>query len=124
MYHSPTEHNAALTVRQGLEISKPAQGLHDPAAVIALKNLKDKVQTELQKYRLSRSRPRPRRHTHDSDFTRLARHLCGKAVGLVLGGGGARGFAHVVRPHCSDHTIFFLTDSRGSFVPWKRMGFQ
>ncbi len=29
------------------------------------------------------------------DFTRLARVLTGKAVGLVLGGGGSRGFAHI-----------------------------
>ncbi len=31
----------------------------------------------------------------DADFARLARSLTGNAVGLVLGGGGARGFAHV-----------------------------
>lgn len=30
-----------------------------------------------------------------SDFSRLARWLTGKSVGLVLGGGGARGCAHV-----------------------------
>lgn len=30
-----------------------------------------------------------------SDFSRLARWLMGKSVGLVLGGGGARGSAHV-----------------------------
>ncbi|CAG8507423.1 14133_t:CDS:2, partial [Cetraspora pellucida] len=30
-----------------------------------------------------------------NDFSRLARRLCGKTVGLVLGGGGARGIAHV-----------------------------
>jgi NTE family protein/lysophospholipid hydrolase len=30
-----------------------------------------------------------------SDFDRLARHLGGEAVALVLGGGGARGFAHI-----------------------------
>jgi len=29
------------------------------------------------------------------DFARLARFLTGKAIGLVLGGGGARGFAHI-----------------------------
>jgi NTE family protein/lysophospholipid hydrolase len=29
------------------------------------------------------------------DMGRLARHLAGRAVGLVLGGGGARGFAHI-----------------------------
>jgi predicted acylesterase/phospholipase RssA len=26
----------------------------------------------------------------------LARRICGKSVGLVLGGGGARGIAHLV----------------------------
>jgi lysophospholipid hydrolase len=45
-----------------------------------------------------------RLHTHNlwydtthykSDFTRLARMLTGNAVGLVLGGGGARGLAHL-----------------------------
>ncbi len=30
-----------------------------------------------------------------SDFSRLARLLTGESVGLVLGGGGARGAAHV-----------------------------
>jgi predicted acylesterase/phospholipase RssA/CRP-like cAMP-binding protein len=40
------------------------------------------------------------RHHHirqsiSSDIDRLARFLDGKAVGLVLGGGGARGFAHI-----------------------------
>jgi predicted acylesterase/phospholipase RssA len=30
-----------------------------------------------------------------ADFQRLARHLTGKRVGLVLGGGGARGYAHI-----------------------------
>src|SRR5947209_19083316 len=29
------------------------------------------------------------------DFPRLARRLCGKSVGLVLGGGGARGISQV-----------------------------
>ncbi|KAI9295935.1 patatin-domain-containing protein [Neoconidiobolus thromboides FSU 785] len=30
-----------------------------------------------------------------SDFSRLARRLCGRSIGLVLGGGGARGIAHL-----------------------------
>lgn len=37
----------------------------------------------------------PLRHQHPGDFSRLARFLTGTAVGVVLGGGGARGFAHV-----------------------------
>jgi predicted acylesterase/phospholipase RssA len=42
----------------------------------------------------------PGRHFHirrgdDADLHRIARQLAGSAVGLVLGGGGARGFAHL-----------------------------
>jgi NTE family protein len=32
---------------------------------------------------------------HQADMERLARRLSGKAIGLVLSGGGARGFAHI-----------------------------
>lgn len=32
---------------------------------------------------------------HSGDYERLARFLTGQAVGIVLGGGGARGFAHL-----------------------------
>ncbi len=35
------------------------------------------------------------RTNSDADFARLARFLAGRAIGLVLGGGGARGFAHI-----------------------------
>ena len=34
-------------------------------------------------------------HTHKNDFLRLARILSGQAIGLVLGGGGARGISHL-----------------------------
>ncbi|WP_420474469.1 patatin-like phospholipase family protein [Noviherbaspirillum sp. ST9] len=37
----------------------------------------------------------PLRRGHDADFRHLARFLTGNAVGVVLGGGGARGFAHI-----------------------------
>lgn len=45
-------------------------------------------------------RPHVEEHHHlrwseDADFGRLARVLAGRAVGVVLGGGGARGFAHI-----------------------------
>ncbi|KAI9057768.1 patatin-domain-containing protein [Trametes sanguinea] len=67
----------------------------DPAAVIALKKMKDRVQSEIQKYRGMRSDPRPQRPPHTSDFARLARRICGKSIGVVLGGGGARGISHL-----------------------------
>lgn len=37
----------------------------------------------------------PLRADHVEDFARLARFLTGTAVGVVLGGGGARGYAHL-----------------------------
>ncbi|TFK41896.1 hypothetical protein BDQ12DRAFT_677345 [Crucibulum laeve] len=67
----------------------------DPDAVTALKNLKDKVQSGIQKYRGGVSDIRPQRLPHTNDFSRLARRICGKSIGLVLGGGGARGMAHL-----------------------------
>ena len=59
---------------------------------------------ELLVHRPSGSRPRglraelPATHMETGnreDLSRLARRLTGRAVGLVLGGGGARGFAHI-----------------------------
>jgi NTE family protein/lysophospholipid hydrolase len=46
------------------------------------------------------ARPEVSDHYHvrwdsDADVQRLARVLAGRAIGLVLGGGGARGFAHI-----------------------------
>lgn len=77
-------------------MSKTAVPPKDPDAVTKLKNLKDKVQSGIQKYRGTPTDPRPQRLPHTNDFSRLARRLCGKSIGLVLGGGGARGLAHLV----------------------------
>ncbi|KAK1140145.1 phosphatidylcholine and lysophosphatidylcholine phospholipase [Aspergillus melleus] len=56
------------------------------------------LQAEIQKYTSRRIRQTPL-YAVDApfkgDFHRLARRLCGRSVGLVLGGGGARGIAHV-----------------------------
>ncbi|KAI1150233.1 patatin-like phospholipase [Nemania diffusa] len=62
--------------------------------------LKQRVQTlqaEIQRYTTRRIRQRPyySPDTVKGDFQRLARRLCGKSIGLVLGGGGARGIAHI-----------------------------
>ncbi|KAF5392468.1 hypothetical protein D9757_002292 [Collybiopsis confluens] len=67
----------------------------DPDPMSAVKKLKDRVQNEIQKYRGGAHDPRPQRLPHTSDFSRIARRLCGKSIGLVLGGGGARGIAHL-----------------------------
>ncbi|KAG9055050.1 phosphatidylcholine and lysophosphatidylcholine phospholipase, partial [Serendipita sp. 407] len=80
----------------GVEANKTPPILEDPAAVAAFKKVKDVVQSELQKYRgNANALPRPRRQPQTSDFARLARHICGRSIGLVLGGGGARGLSHV-----------------------------
>ncbi|OCH95670.1 patatin-domain-containing protein [Obba rivulosa] len=76
-------------------IPRPAPTTQDPAAVAALKNLKDRVQNEIQKYRGAASSTRPQRPPHSSDFARLARRICGRSIGVVLGGGGARGISHL-----------------------------
>jgi lysophospholipid hydrolase len=56
------------------------------------------IQAEIQKYTGRRVLQTPIYSTTSpfkSDFHRLARRLTGKSIGLVLGGGGARGCAHV-----------------------------
>jgi lysophospholipid hydrolase len=64
----------------------------------ALKHRVQVLQAEIQKYTSRRVRQTPL-YSADTpfkgDFHRLARRLCGKSVGLVLGGGGARGIAHI-----------------------------
>ncbi|KDQ63191.1 hypothetical protein JAAARDRAFT_29203 [Jaapia argillacea MUCL 33604] len=80
----------------GLIIAAPKPPpVQDPAAVIAFKNLKDRVQNEIQKFRRGSADVRPQRPPNINDFARLARRLCGKSIGLVLGGGGARGISHL-----------------------------
>ena len=56
------------------------------------------LQAEIQKYTSRRIRQTPLYSAETpfkGDFHRLARRLCGKSVGLVLGGGGARGISQV-----------------------------
>ena len=60
--------------------------------------LKQVLQAEIQKYTSKRIRQTPLYSAETpfkGDFHRLARRLCGKSVGLVLGGGGARGITQI-----------------------------
>ncbi|KAG5372891.1 Lysophospholipase NTE1 [Yarrowia sp. C11] len=63
-----------------------------------LANLKNKVQTIQEEFK-SMYRPKANIYSTSSankdDFNRLARILSGQAIGLVLGGGGARGISHI-----------------------------
>jgi lysophospholipid hydrolase len=93
--------------------------------VAALKNLKDKVQSEIQKYRGVAATARPQRPPHTNDFARLARRICGKSIGVVLGGGGARGLSHLVSVRCvRSMTAFLIGMSRECFARWKSMTYQ
>ncbi|KAL2015922.1 hypothetical protein VTK56DRAFT_4536 [Thermocarpiscus australiensis] len=80
--------------------SPNAMPIHPPAKPTG-PTLKERVQilhAEIQKY-TSRKARHSTFYSPDApfkgDFHRLARRLCGKSVGLVLGGGGARGIAHI-----------------------------
>ncbi|KDN50368.1 hypothetical protein K437DRAFT_273102 [Tilletiaria anomala UBC 951] len=70
-------------------------GLADQKAVKALMDLRKRIGSRIQQYREKRDIAAPARSHHFSDFSRLARRLCGKSIGLILGGGGARGCAHL-----------------------------
>ena len=64
----------------------------------ALKQRVQVLQAEIQKYTSRRIRQTPLYSAETpfkGDFHRLARRLCGKSVGLVLGGGGSRGISQV-----------------------------
>ncbi|WWC88526.1 lysophospholipase NTE1 [Kwoniella dendrophila CBS 6074] len=74
---------------------KVSPTIHDPAAIAAFKHLRERVETRIRKYRGLRPFTRPRRAAHMNDFARISRRICGKQIGLVLGGGGARGISHI-----------------------------
>ncbi|CEG36666.1 patatin like protein [Plasmopara halstedii] len=57
---------------------------------------------------------------HHADFMRLSRRITGNAVGLVLGGGGARGLAHIgvlrALQECGIHVDVVGGTSIGAFI--------
>ena len=91
----------------------PAVAPQNPAAVTALKHLKERVKNEIQKYRGSRPDVRVQRLPRTDDFARLARRICGVSIGIVLGGGGARGISHLVSYAFLPHTKRPLNLFRG-----------
>lgn len=88
-------HHIQMAFRLTSEPSHPRSNKHLGAV---LKQRVQVIQAEIQKYTSRRIRQTPLYSAHTpfkGDFHRLARRLCGRSVGLVLGGGGARGIAHV-----------------------------
>lgn len=76
--------------------SKPHPTIHDPAAIVAFKHLREKVTTQIKRFRGIRPYGGTRASPHMNDFARLARRLCGASIGIVLGGGGGKGISHIV----------------------------
>ncbi|CAK7227705.1 phosphatidylcholine and lysophosphatidylcholine phospholipase [Sporothrix curviconia] len=83
-----------------MPFSGQAVPIHQPPKRLgpSLKERVQIIQAEIQKYTSRKVRRRPF-YSPDApfkdDFHRLARRLCGKSIGLVLGGGGARGLAQI-----------------------------
>lgn len=60
--------------------------------------MREQFQVRIDRYvhRGSRKRvDKPPQNRLSDDYARLARRLCGKSVGVVMGGGGARGISHI-----------------------------
>lgn len=90
-----THHHIQMATRATTE---PLQTPPTKRLQTAIKARVQTIQAEIQKYTSRRVRETPLYSAETplkGDFHRLARRLCGKSVGLVLGGGGARGLAHV-----------------------------
>ncbi|KAG5982789.1 phosphatidylcholine and lysophosphatidylcholine phospholipase [Claviceps digitariae] len=81
--------------------STNAMPVHNPRSKRLGQALKERVQVlqaEIQKYTSKKVHHVPYYSPdtpYKSDFHRLARRLCGKSIGLVLGGGGARGMSQI-----------------------------
>ncbi|ODV74892.1 lysophospholipase [Cyberlindnera jadinii NRRL Y-1542] len=72
-----------------------AVGTHNDHMTFA-DNIRSTVETFTSKYmNMNHKKFYTSSLPHKNDFMRLARLLSGQAVGLVLGGGGARGFSHL-----------------------------
>jgi len=69
--------------------------LRETARKKTIMNLRDHLEKFYISKRHSTTQKSPAFNGTRSDFARLARRLTGRTVGLVLGGGGARGISHI-----------------------------
>ena len=82
---------------EGVPHSQATSLFKEPAAVLAIRKMREQFQVRIDRY-VNRTRKRniePPQNRLSDDYARLARRLCGKSVGVVLGGGGARGLSHI-----------------------------
>lgn len=88
-----THHHLQMEMSRTIDSER---SLGPSSKLSAIRNKVKSIQSELiTKYR-HRGRPSySNTFPHKNDFARLARILSGNAVGLVLGGGGARGISHI-----------------------------
>ncbi len=85
----PSEQVRVLEQEPGYELKRKHLVLLHPAVA------RDPVEITSWRAGYDYERVYPTRVDHQPDYARLARFLTGTAVGVVLGGGGARGFAHL-----------------------------
>lgn len=99
MWVNGGHHHIQMAFRTNVAEPPPlATGISYSKRLGSALKLKQRVQAEITKYTTKRVRHAPVYNSGTStksDFHRLARRLCGKSIGLVLGGGGARGIAHL-----------------------------
>jgi NTE family protein len=90
----PRSARPAGTVR-GEPVEPPAKTSHLPWHLVLLQK-DDPIPGSTRPWRAAFPQASTHHHVrHDADLARLARRLTGRATGLVLSGGGARGFAHI-----------------------------
>ncbi|ORY84493.1 hypothetical protein BCR37DRAFT_345743 [Protomyces lactucae-debilis] len=92
----PWVHSHIHIQMDSLASDAPARPRTAQRTITTIKNKLQTVSTELSRFRNKALRPGSfGKGQHKSDHARLARKLCGKSIGLILGGGGARGISHV-----------------------------
>lgn len=87
--------DAARAPDTSARVPAPASSAHLPQHLVLLQK-DDPVPGSTRVWRAAVPQASAHHHVrHDADLARLARRLTGRATGLVLSGGGARGFAHI-----------------------------
>lgn len=91
--------SAALALVEKLKQKERINKLTKKTQENISKLLPDSIKSTVENFSLRYMKQKQRYytpvHAHKNDFLRLARILSGQAIGLVLGGGGARGLSHL-----------------------------